>query len=289
MTAVFEKTRTSESITEVIKAFVQTSVENSLKNDLNERAWDVPIVGFSRGDDPLYEFLKKDIGDFYWTPLEIFRETFPGTDVSADQLTVIGWILPQTEQVKKDHRKEKTLPSERWSRSRLYGEEFNAKLRQHVVDILKDAGVQAVAPMLSPLFERKTSEKFGFASTWSERHTAHVCGLGTFGLSDGLITPLGKAVRCGSVVARIDAPPTKRPYEDHQAYCLFFSKGTCSKCIDRCPAQAISEKGHDKEKCKKYLREACEPYIESRYGFSGKGCGLCQTAVPCESRIPKDT
>jgi hypothetical protein len=28
------------------------------------------------------------------------------------------------------------------------------------------------------------------------------------------------------------------------------------------------------------------PYIKSRYGFEGKGCGLCQTRVPCESRIP---
>jgi len=26
--------------------------------------------------------------------------------------------------------------------------------------------------------------------------------------------------------------------------------------------------------------------VKSRYGFEGKGCGLCQTKVPCESRIP---
>ena len=28
------------------------------------------------------------------------------------------------------------------------------------------------------------------------------------------------------------------------------------------------------------------PFIKDRYGFEGKGCGLCQTMVPCESRIP---
>jgi hypothetical protein len=28
------------------------------------------------------------------------------------------------------------------------------------------------------------------------------------------------------------------------------------------------------------------PYAEAHYGFAGKGCGLCQTGIPCESRIP---
>lgn len=30
-----------------------------------------------------------------------------------------------------------------------------------------------------------------FGSNWSERHAAYVCGLGTFGLSKGLITDKG--------------------------------------------------------------------------------------------------
>jgi ferredoxin len=40
-------------------------------------------------------------------------------------------------------------------------------------------------------------------------------------------------------VARIKVPATPRPYQDHHAYCLFFSKGICGKCIKRCPADAI--------------------------------------------------
>jgi hypothetical protein len=28
------------------------------------------------------------------------------------------------------------------------------------------------------------------------------------------------------------------------------------------------------------------PYIQSNYGFDGYSCGLCQTCVPCESKIP---
>jgi epoxyqueuosine reductase len=140
--------------------------------------------------------------------------------------------------------------------------------------------------MLSPQWKRMPSEKYVYASTWSERHAAHASGLGTFGLSDGLITPRGKAMRCGSVVARIQVPPTKRTYQNHQAYCLFHAKGTCKKCAERCPAKAISEAGHDKVKCKKYMHPQIDDYVKTRYGFQGYGCGLCQTGVPCESKIP---
>jgi epoxyqueuosine reductase len=88
------------------------------------------------------------------------------------------------------------------------------------------------------------------------------------------------------VVAHIQISPTVRPYTDHRAYCLFFTKGICGKCMSRCPVGAITEGGHDKVKCLNHLRPATADYVKSHYGFDGYGCGLCQTAVPCESKIP---
>ena len=140
--------------------------------------------------------------------------------------------------------------------------------------------------MLAPAWGSRTSERYGFASTWSERHAAYASGLGTFGLCDGLITPAGKAMRVGSVVVRVEISPTTRPYTDHHAYCLFFAKGICGKCIERCPVGAISEAGHDKIKCRAHLRPTTSDYVQANYGFDGYGCGLCQTGVPCESKIP---
>ena len=269
-----------------IKAFIQ-SPENSLKDEENEEAWADPIVGFSSGDDPLYQFYNESIGAFYWTPEEIFTKTFPRLRVTPDELTVISWVLPHTDATKLDNRRQIFYPSERWARARISGEEVNAKLRKHVVATLREAGCEAVAPMLSPLWRRKVSERYGFASTWSERHAAYASGLGTFGLCDGLITPKGKAMRCGSVVARIKIPPTNRPYTAHHTYCLFFSKGICRKCIRRCPAGAITETGHDKVKCENHLKTTRD-YVRSHFDFEGYGCGLCQTGVPCESKIPTE-
>ena len=78
----------------------------------SEPAWDEPLVGFSRGDDPLYQRFKEDIGPFFWTPPEIFAATFPDVQAAPDELTVISWILPQTEQTRLDNSREKALPAE---------------------------------------------------------------------------------------------------------------------------------------------------------------------------------
>ena len=52
--------------------FIETSPENNLGNGSDEKAFEKPLVGFARGDDPLFESYKQHVGDFHWTPLEIF-------------------------------------------------------------------------------------------------------------------------------------------------------------------------------------------------------------------------
>ena len=270
----------------VIRDFIDRSPENTLQGPFQEKAFENPLVGFANGADPIFESYKQYVAAYHWTPLEIFNQTFPERSVKAEELTVISWILPQTAATRADNRRQSTFPAERWARARIFGEEVNVKLRRLVVDALQKEGCAAVAPMLSPLWKRKKSDQYVFASTWSERHMAYAAGLGTFGLCDGLITARGKAMRTGSVVARLEIDASPRPYDDHHAYCLFFSQGICGNCIPRCPVGALSEKGHDKLKCLQHLKPASADYVKANYGFDGYGCGLCQTGVPCESKIP---
>ncbi len=279
-------TNLKEWITDLITSFVFLSEENSLKLALTEKFWDEPLVGFSRGSDPLYSFLKEDIGDFYWHPSDVFSAQYPLLDFSPEQLSIISWVLPQTEETKKAQRKEKLYPSQRWARSRLFGERFNDEIRKFVVGKMNSENYPCISPILSPLWETAISAKYGYASKWSERHTAFICGLGTFGLSDGLITRLGKAVRFGSVIVKADIEPDPRQYRLQNEYCLHRLNGKCGKCIKRCPAGAINEKGHDKEKCKKYIRQITAVYAEEKFNIRVNSCGLCQTGVPCESKIP---
>ena len=52
-----------------------------------------------------------------------------------------------------------------------------------------------------------------------------------------------------------------------------------------CPAGAITTRGHDKIKCMIYQFRDLEA-LKRRYEAEIVGCGLCQTGVPCESKIP---
>lgn len=272
-------------IVDIINDFIASSPENNMKNAAGDPAWDQALVGFASGADPIWQQFKEYVGPFHWTPWEVFNQHQPMLPVTADELTVISWVLPQREAVRRANRRSRIFPAEEWARIRIYGEAFNVALRNHLVDCLAKAGHPAVAPMLVPNWTIVKSRHFSYASSWSERHAAHASGLGTFGLCDGLITAKGKAMRVGSVVARLKAEPTPRPYNDHRAYCLFFADGTCGKCIDRCPVRAITEAGHDKEKCRQHLVRSRE-YVKETYDFTGYGCGLCQVGVPCEAGIP---
>ncbi|MFI4911789.1 MAG: epoxyqueuosine reductase [Sedimentisphaeraceae bacterium JB056] len=250
----------------------------------DEPAWDKPLIGFSRGDDLLYSEIKKQIGDFYWTPYEAFKIAMP--DIEPENLTVVSWVLPQTKATKKDNRKETHFPAKRWAHSRKYGEQFNDTLHDHLVEKLNEMGISAVAPSHLPQWSMKMSENFGISSNWSHRHAAYIAGLGTFGLCDGLITEYGKAMRCGSIVVDIQLEPTERPYDNPHAYCLYYAKGACQACIKRCPVGAITEEGHDKEICRQYVFETTSKFVKEEFGIEAYGCGFCQTAVPCESSIP---
>jgi epoxyqueuosine reductase QueG len=277
--------KSADWIKGLVRDFIAGSPYNTMKNATGDPAWDDALVGFASGADPIWQQYKEYVGPFHWTPWEVFSQHCPGESASAEELTVVSWVLPQREAVRKANRRGKRYPSEEWARIRVYGEEFNAALRRHVAHSLTRAGHAAIAPMLVSNWTIVKSERFSYASCWSERHAAHAAGLGTFGLCDGLITARGKAMRVGSVVAKISIDPTPRPYSNHRAYCRFFADGTCGKCIDRCPARAISKAGHDKEKCRQHLARSRE-YVKKTYRFEGYGCGLCQVGVPCEAGIP---
>src|SRR4030042_759936 len=274
-----------EFIKRAVIRFTQNSSANRRKVD-GGKYWEIPLIGFASGNDPLFSRYKEIIGKFHFTPREIFELTF-GKKRRPEELSVISWVLPTSEDIRKSIRNETKYPSLLWSHARDFGEQFNVKLRNHVVSLLKKRGYRAVAPMNSSFWRRLRSPKVGLASNWSERHVAYTCGLGAFGLSDGLITAKGKAIRVGSVVTDLVLTSSEKPFPHHQANCLYYFNGTCQACADRCPAGAITETGHDKEKCFEYSYGVVLRDKKTEYGVKITGCGLCQTKVPCEFEIPK--
>ncbi len=289
----FEK-NPAKFLEKAAKDYIAKSPNNRFIAFPDEPIWDEPLVGFASGDDPIFQEYKTIIGDFHVTPreaLEMYADTAGCFDKNMlKKVSVMSLILPATDKTRTSNRSENAVCSVRWNHTRFLGQETLARLQRYLVTVIESAGYLAVAPELAKWFEA-VRQPGGLASRWSQRHIAYAAGLGTFGLSDGFITPKGIAIRAGSVVCNLDLPPTPRIYANHYANCLFHSRGNCKKCAQRCPAQAISEKGHDKNKCAAYLNEMREiaKKLGKTEGYIGKaylGCGFCQTGVPCESQIP---
>ncbi|MEE8385760.1 MAG: epoxyqueuosine reductase [Dehalococcoidia bacterium] len=282
-------------------AFLKQSIRaHTLSSPLNRLAafggspiFEEPLVGFADGDDPLFAEYKAIIGDFHLTPREALaghlaepRGTVPP---EPPNVSVISIVLPIAKGTRLSNRRETKGPSLRWNHTRWHGQDFITGLSRHVASLLEEMGHRALVPELAPFF-RMLEMPGGLGSVWSLRHIAYAAGLGTFGLSDGFITPRGLALRCASVVTDLRIEPTPRRYAHHYANCLFHSTGTCGRCIRRCPGGAISETGHDRKRCLEVLIMEQKPWMDGAHGegYTGTyaGCGLCQTKVPCEAGIP---
>ena len=265
--------------------YVQTAEANRIQKDyaISEelsgvRMYAEPQLAFGSAADPLFDQLKEPdaIGPFHLSP----KEWLP------DARTVVSVFLPFTDEVKNSNRGG-ARPSSLWLHARFEGQKFINTFTAHMQDILIQAGMQAVIPLQDKRFWTKAGNLVGpytntpdihedYVSNWSERHVSYICGMGTFGLSRGLITSRGVAGRLTSIVTEADFAPDVRAYTDLYEYC-----SKCGACARRCPANAISlESGKAHPPCSAYLDqilELCRP----RYA-----CGKCQAGVPCESGIP---
>ena len=245
--------------------------------------YDDPLVGFAAANDRLFteEFKKEGvIHPLYRSP----EEWLPGAK------TVISFFLPFTDIVRASNRANDDVPyaeglpqrcSVEWLHARIEGQLLVNRLTDHIQEWLETEGFRTKCPTTSGELGMITP----YISTWSERHAAYAAGLGTFGLSKGLITAKGIAGRFGSVITDAVFVPTDRPYTSPFAYCTM-----CGACMQRCPVGAIDKArgcalGKDQLVCGPYVNGSNlpphGPHARVRYG-----CGKCQVGVPCERGIP---
>lgn len=234
-----------------------------------------PLIGFGSAEDELFTRYKdpKIIGPMFWTPKEWLQEA----------KSVVVFFFPFTESVRKSNRENGADPSVHWLYGRIEGQQYLNEYMGKVKHLLENRGIKACVPSSDKRFtvqmysvgsEEKPELKA--ESRWSERHAAYVCGLGTFGLSRGMITQKGMAGRFASIIVDTVLSPDERPYIGVFDYCV-----KCGACARRCPTGAITvEYGKNNAQCSRYVDKMEERYAP-RYG-----CGKCQTGVPCERGIP---
>jgi hypothetical protein len=199
---------------------------------------------------------------------------------------------------------------------------FVADLSFYVVNILQMFGYLAIAPsfttwgqefMMDFQYEGVTSRDT--VSPCPEREWAVAAGLGTYGLPDMIISERGMAIILTAVMTSAQIQPSPKPNKE---YCLYYRNGSCRKCIERCPGEAISittnPPGRLAAKCVAggvaqvdynltYLKDRMIRELGDYADMSGNivwggsglrkpilgfpACGRCYTDVPCSTSIPE--
>jgi epoxyqueuosine reductase len=167
-------------------------------------------------------------------------------------------------------------PTQRYYHEYTRVNEFLARLCASVINDLKERG--HIASAITPTIRIEGSAMKALATPLPHKTVATRAGLGWVGKSALLITKeYGPAIRLATVLT--DAPlDAGTPVDDSQC-------GHCTKCVDRCPANAIVgenwRKGLDRQSI--YDAHACCAMAKSLAGQKGIPvtiCGICINACP---------
>ena len=249
--------------------------EAAIRPDLaGMRIFDDPVFGYASADDPYFAEARKPeiIGPHFVTPDEWL----------SGAKTVIAIFFPFTARIREANRQDIAWPADESLQGRIEGQAFQNSFCRFAEEFLKSEGFSTLVPgtdsrfsNVSPYTKDKTEQNY-YTSNWSERHAAYAAGLGTFGLSKGLITRKGVAGRFSSIITCLTLEPDRRPCTGIYDYCT-----NCGSCARNCPVGAISvEKGKLHYPCSEFLNSTKAkhaPYY---------GCGKCQVNVPCEDKAP---
>lgn len=256
-------------------------VHNSKSNTINEddalhlsysgmRIFDAPLFAFGSPNDEIYQQFKSPeiIGDHFILPKEWLKNA----------MTVISIFLPYSREIREANAIDFNWPADLWLHGRYEGQLFIKEFVIHLKSLIDKSGALSVIPSLDVQYQTGDTRSGAgavsdsFTSNWSERHVAYACGMGTFGMSKGLITTKGTSGRFCSIITEVDLPKDERKYSDYLEFC-----NSCGKCISNCPVRAISYEYKNDALCSDFLNEVYKKH-EPRYG-----CGKCQVGTPCES------
>jgi epoxyqueuosine reductase QueG len=218
-----------------------------------------PLVGFVSASDRRFS----DLGRLA-TPTHLLPQ-----DLLQGAQSVVSFFLPFDHSVVEANSQSKVKVAREWAIAYAETNILIGEITAHLIDLLSRHGVLAAAEPATGNFDPVT-----LISRWSHKSMAVLAGLGSFGLNHLVITDAGCAGRLGSLV--IDAElPIPAPVAKER--CRYYHNGGCMECVNRCPVNALSESGIDKQRCWlqcQRTKEAYEPKGQS------KGCGKCSVG-PC--------
>ncbi len=287
------------------------------------RLFEAPAIGVTAGNDPIIARFKEVVTRAHLTPAEMWsksassrrrtRDTtpigrpMPDAGAWADlaelsaRLKVLSLVFPYTRAILQDGcRSSRRTPLTGLALNLAHA--FHTEVYEKTARFIADRGYRVMVPQKSRFYTvllRPSNPCV--VSGWSERHYAFAAGLGSFGLAEHLITEHGCNVRLASFITDAPLEITPRASDDPFANCLYYQRGTCAKCVARCPGGALTTESHNKLLCewirqkqsasvrgelKPYLKPITRTFMHVPVTECPIGCAVCQYGVPCMDRNP---
>lgn len=245
------------------------TIQNTIKHEVTVAKtvtqYRDPLVRWVKADDPRFSALHTHVHSDLLLP----NDMLPGAK------SVLAFFLPFEKDIVRANTKETDQVAAVWARAYI---ETNILLK-HITDTLTHTlaqhGIRAAAAPPTHNFDPKT-----LRSNWSHKSVAVITGLGSFGLHHMVITDAGCAGRFSSVVLDAGLPDLQPSLVER---CLYYSQGSCTTCVERCPIGALHMDGSlDKQRC----WQRCLT-VGERFKHLGVAdvCGKCATG-PCASQNP---
>ncbi len=224
-----------------------------------------PIVRYSSTKNPLLTDIKRITHSKHYLP----------QDILENARSVIAYFIPFNKNVVQSNIEGK-YASELWSKAYIHCNKLIEELNQNLSNFIEQRGYECKSISATHNFDEQT-----LVSYWSHKHIAYICGLGTLGLHNMLITSKGCCGRLSSLVTSI---PASIIPDINDEFCLYKQHKTCTMCVKQCVNQSLQTCTFNRFHCYEQCR-----LNEKLFEHLGKAdvCGKCMVGLPCSISIPK--
>lgn len=244
-----------------MKQLIMDIINDTIRTRGYRTRYRSPLVGFASASNPLFHRLREVANPDHLLP----GEMLPGAQA------VIAFFLPFDNELIRLNRKDPYVSRE-WAEAYVETNQLIKDVCQEISWHLVDMGFNAAYEMPTHNFD---SERL--LSSWSHKHVAYVCGLGSFGRNTMLITEKGCAGRFGSLVTDKYLEPVATVGELYHPFCE-----RCDYCVRVCPVFALGGGEFNKATCYQHLLEVNEFFSDLPLSDV---CGKCANG-PCAFKAP---
>lgn len=246
-----------------IKELIISTIEREVATADTKTRYRQPLVGFAEVKKKDFQRLREIVGGHHLLPDDLL----PGAQ------GMVAFFLPFSEEVVRANRRSPYVARE-WAVAYVETNKLISHICEVLVQALKEKGIETAWELPTYDFDKEK-----LVARWSHRSVAALTGLGSFGLNRLLITDSGCTGRYGSLLLKARLAPSNREPKER---CLYFYDGSCLKCVQRCPVNALMENGEfDRAACYKYLLEADAFFDDLPLS---EVCGKCSVGMPCSLR-----